>query len=81
VDTIDKRPDLSRAILDNGGIVFALKAHAICSRCTNYLDYLDDPESVTLDEFGKAAIQAFRDAGWRICEPNKKALCPLHRHR
>lgn len=69
---------MNRAIIENGGIVITLRAHAVCADCTQFEDYSDDPEGVTLEVFARDATRAFRQSGWSIggCLGSGKTLCP-----
>jgi len=61
-------------MIANGGVLFTLKAHAVCGECTEYADLSSDIQ-VDRIEFMVDAEKRFMKAGWKF-KPGYKAQCP-----
>lgn len=76
---LDLNPKMPRAVLNNGGVVIRLKAHAVCANCTHYDEVEADPESCTLERFADAAYAKLSLLGWKVgttAAKTGRTLCP-----
>jgi hypothetical protein len=74
---------MNQSLIENGGVVFSFKAHALCAHCTEFADF-QSSDYIDMRLFERHAIAHFQSLGWecpmgssRVTPPDPpRTYCP-----